>query len=79
MKPRQPAAEIERFVQHWLTDNLRVFPGLTNLPLETDRLAAALTAHARAHGISGGDLHGALGDIDVYLTARYEQAAAAAA
>jgi hypothetical protein len=73
----QSKIEIERFVQHWLTENLRVFPGLTNLALETDRLAAGLTAHARAHGISGGDIHGAVGDIDAYLTARYEQAAAA--
>jgi hypothetical protein len=78
MNARRPAAEIERFVQHWLADNLRVFPGLTNLALETDRLAAALTADARAHGISGGDIHGAVGDIDTYLTERYEQAAAAA-
>jgi len=79
LSPRRPTAEIERFVQHWLADNLRVFPGLTNLALETDRLAAALTAHARDHGISGGDIHGAVGDIDTYLTTRYEQAAAAAA
>jgi len=79
LSPRRPATEIEHFVQHWLADNLRVFPGLTNLALETDRLAAALTAHARLHGISGGDIHGAVGDLDTYLTARYEQAAAAAA
>lgn len=78
MNPRRPAIEIERFVQHWLADNLRVFPDLTSLALETDRLAAALTAHARDHGISGGDIHGALGDIDLYLTARYQQAADAA-
>jgi hypothetical protein len=66
--------EIERFVQEWMSEHLRVQPGLANLPLEVDRLAAHLTGDARSNGISGGDMHRALGDIDAYLTDRYMQA-----
>jgi hypothetical protein len=66
--------EIEHFVQEWMAEHLQVQPGLTNLALEVDRLAAHLTGDARSNGISGGDMHRALGDIDAYLTDHYMQA-----
>ena len=71
---RHTSIEIERFVQEWVAEHLRVHPGLTNVPLEVDRLAAHLTGDARTRGITGGDMHRALGDIDAYLTERYKQA-----
>jgi len=66
-------ADIAAFAQAWVARNVRGTPGL-NVVLEVDRLAARLTADARAEGISGRDLHGALGNIDDYLTAQYHQA-----
>lgn len=63
--------EVEGFVEDWVTQHLRAQPGLPNLALEVDRLAAGLTSAARIRGISGGDMHRALGDIDAYLTDRY--------
>ncbi|HKQ44568.1 MAG TPA: hypothetical protein VJS47_04175 [Rhizomicrobium sp.] len=71
-------AEIEAFVNGWVTQNVRNVPGLANLQHEVDRLAASLTGDARALGISGGDLNRALGDIDDYLTGQYQQISAAA-
>lgn len=68
--------DIETFVKGWVAMNVRNIPGLSNVTPEVDRLAARLTGDARAEGISGGDIHQALGDIDDYLTGQYEQAAA---
>ena len=68
-----PKAEIASFAQAWVARNVRGIPGL-NVVLEVDRLAACLTGDARAKGISGRDLHGALGDSDDYLTGQYHQA-----
>jgi hypothetical protein len=69
-------ATVETFVTGWVTRNVRLVPGLSNLPSEVDRLASGLTAAARAEGISGGDLNRAVGDIDDYLTGQYEQVSA---
>ena len=66
-------ADVASFAQAWVTRNVRGIPGL-NVVLEVDRLAARLTGDARAEGISGRDLHGALGNIDDYLTGHYHQA-----
>jgi hypothetical protein len=68
--------QVEQFVQDWLAEHLEVHAESTSLPLEVDRLAAHLTRDARVRGITGGDIHRALGDIDVYLTERYLRAAA---
>jgi hypothetical protein len=68
--------DIETFVTGWVAANVRNIPGLSNVTPEVDRLAASLTGDARAEGISGGDIHKALGDIDDYLTEQYQQAAA---
>jgi hypothetical protein len=73
-----PKADVEMFVKGWVTRNVRSVPNLANLTFEVDRLAAGLTGEARANGISGGDLNRALGDIDEYLTAQYQQVSAAA-
>jgi hypothetical protein len=70
--------DVEMFVKQWVADNVRSVPGLPSISSEVDRLAADLTAAARAHGISGGDVNRALGDIDEYLTSQYEQVCAAA-
>ena len=70
-------ANVEIFVQGWVTQNVRNIPGMTNLPFEVDRLAAGLTGAARAEGISGSDLNRAFGDIDEYLTVQYEEVSAA--
>jgi hypothetical protein len=72
-------ANVETFAKSWVAQNVRLVPGLSNLPFEVDRLAAGLTGDARAEGISGGDLNRALGDIDEYLTEQYTQVSAAAA
>ena len=71
-------ADVERFVKDWVAQNVQSVPGLANLPSEVDRLAASLTGDARVEGISGGDIHLALGDIDEYLTEQYQALAAAA-
>jgi hypothetical protein len=63
-------ADIERFVQQWLARHLPTGSAPANLALEVDRLAAQLTGDARASGITGGEIHRALGDIDDYLAAR---------
>jgi hypothetical protein len=70
----QTSADIEIFVNGWVARNVRVMSGAANLPQEVDRLAASLTGDARAHGISGGDINRALGDIDDYLTGRLQAA-----
>jgi hypothetical protein len=67
------SAAVTRFVQQWLAGQAAL-DGPVNLPLEVDRLAAQLTAHARANGITGGEIHRAVGDIDDYLTARCRRA-----
>ncbi len=72
---RRTSIEIEDFVREWVGEHLQVHPGLANLPLEVDRLAAHLTGDARTWGITGGDMHRALGDIDAYLTQCYLLAA----
>lgn len=68
-----PKTDIAAFAQAWVARNVRGIPGL-NVVLEVDQLAARLTADARAKGISGRDLHAALGDIDDYLTGEYHRA-----
>jgi hypothetical protein len=68
--------DIETFVKGWVAANVRNIPGLSNVTPEVDRLAARLTSDARAEGISGGEIHQALGDIDEYLTEQYQQAVA---
>jgi hypothetical protein len=77
MQTRQTSTEIETFVKDWVGQNVRSVKG--SVPTEVDRLAASLTGAARVEGISGGDLHQAVGDIDDYLTEQYQQACAAAA
>lgn len=66
-------AEIASFVDAWVVRNVRGIR-VPNVMLEVDRLAARLTRDARARGIRGRDLHGALGDIDDYLAGQYSQA-----
>jgi len=70
----QTKTDIESFVNSWVAHNVRVTPPAANLTQEVDRLAARLTGDARAHGISGGDINRALGDIDDYLTGRLHEA-----
>ena len=76
MKPKN---DVQKFVQGWVAQNVRGEKSASNVPSEVNRLAAGMTGDARALGISGGDLHRAVGDIDDYLTEQYEQACAAAA
>jgi hypothetical protein len=61
-----------------VAQHVRALPGPANVPAEVDRLAAGLTGDARAQGISGGDIHRAIGDLDDYLTRHCEALAAAA-
>ena len=75
---RQAPVEIARFVQLWVAEHLHFRPDLANLPLEIDSLAARLTGDARMHGISGGEIHRTIGDIDTYLTECYQRAAVSA-
>ena len=75
MKPKK---DVQNFVISWVAQNVRAVKGTSNVPYEVNRLAASMTGDAREHGISGGDLHGVVGDIDDYLTEQYEQACAAA-
>ena len=74
----QTKSDIQSFIDGWVAKNVRSVC-VSNIPSEVNRLAASMTGDAREQGISGGDLHQAVGDIDDYLTARYEQARAAAA
>ena len=67
----------ENFVTAWVAENLPPVSGLPMVPSELDRLAAELTGAARAHGISGRDIHRAVGDIDEYLSAQYSRVCAA--
>jgi len=71
-------SEVEAFAKAWVGANLRIVPGLSSLASEVDRLAADITSDARLQGISGRDLHRALGDLDDYLTGEYQKAADAA-
>jgi hypothetical protein len=66
---KHSAADIESFVQQWVSRHIPA-PVAANPALDVDRLAANLTRDARAHGISGGEIHRALGDIDDYLSER---------
>ncbi|HEY2007986.1 MAG TPA: hypothetical protein VGH23_03280 [Rhizomicrobium sp.] len=70
----QTKSNIESFVNDWVASHVRVLPHHANLLQEVDRLASRLTGDARAHGISGGDINRALGDIDEYLTGRIHAA-----
>ena len=72
MNMMQTKADIEGFVDNWVARHVRVMPRTGSLTLEVDRLAAELTGDARAHGISGGDINRALGDIDEYLTGQLQ-------
>ena len=76
MKPKN---DVQNFVTGWVAQNVRAVKGASNVPSEVNRLAASMTGDARIEGISGGEIHGAVGDIDDYLTEQYEQACAAAA
>ena len=75
MKPKN---DVQNFVTSWVAENVRAVKGVSSIPQEVNRLAANMTVDAREHGISGGDLHGIVGDIDDYLTEQYEQVCAAA-
>jgi hypothetical protein len=69
--------DIESFVTEWVAEHVRRVPGLASVPVEMDRLAAELTQAARAHSISGRELHRAVGDIDDYLAEQYSRICAA--
>jgi hypothetical protein len=73
----QSKSDIQSFVDGWVGQNVRSVKG--SVSNEVDRLAASLTGAAREQGISGGELHQAVGDIDDYLTEQYTQICAAAA
>ncbi|HKU63980.1 MAG TPA: hypothetical protein VJQ06_02905 [Rhizomicrobium sp.] len=75
----KPKTDVQNFVTDWVAQNVHSVKGLSNVAGEVNRLAASMTGDAREHGISGGDLHGIMGDIDDYLTEQYEQACVAAA
>ena len=64
---------IESFVEAWVARNVRLVAG-GNPVAVVDGLAASLTGDARVEGISGGELHRTLGDIDDFLALRYQQA-----
>ena len=66
-------ADIETFAEGWVARHVRGVAG-GNIVSVVDNLAAELTGDARAQGISGRELHGALGDIDEYLTGAYQRA-----
>jgi hypothetical protein len=66
-------SQIEAFVADWMACNVSHQRNPPDRPGDIDRLAAGLTGAARAQGISGGDLHRLLGDIDDYLTAECRQ------
>ena len=70
----QTRTDIESFVNDWVARNIHGLPRRANLLQELDRLAASLTGDARAHGISGGDINRALGDIDDYLAGQIDAA-----
>jgi hypothetical protein len=72
---KRSAAEIESFVQQWVARHIPAV-GAPNLAPEIDRLASHLTGDARAHGISGGEIHDVLGDIDDYLSEHCRRGAA---
>ena len=69
--------DIESFVADWVAEHVRRLPGPASVPVEMDRLAADLTRAARDRGISGRELHRAVGDIDDYLTEQYSRVCAA--
>ena len=74
LTPARPTpAEIEHFVSQWACKHVSACVDSINLLWEIDRLAAGLTLDARSQGISGGDIHRVVGDIDVYLMEKYEQ------
>jgi hypothetical protein len=75
----KPKTDIQNFVTGWVAQNVRGVKGPSNVPSEVNRLAADMTGDARLLGISGGELHQVVGDIDDYLTVQYEQACATAA
>ncbi len=67
----------EEFAREWISTNVYNVPDLADLPREIERLASQITSDARLLGISGGDIARAVGDIDEYLTAAYENTIAA--
>ena len=69
----KPKIDVKNFVNDWVAQNVRSVKGASNVPYEVNRLAASMTGDAREYGISGGDLHGIVGDIDDYLTEQYEK------
>ena len=71
-------SDVQSFVSNWVARNVHAERGLSANPGEIDRLAASLTGAARAEGISGGELHNVLGDIDDYLTEQFQKVAPAA-
>ena len=66
------AETIQNFAQAWVLSNVAKIADLPDLAREVDRLASKMTADARLAGISGGELARAVGDLDDYLTAEYE-------
>jgi hypothetical protein len=75
----QHNSDVQSFVNTWVERNVRAERSLSGNPGEIDRLAAGLTSAARAEGISGGELHRVLGDIDDYLTEQHQQISAVVA
>jgi hypothetical protein len=71
-------SQIEAFVADWIATNVSNKRNPAHMPADIDGLAAALTGSARAQGISGGDLHRLLGDIDDYLSTQCRQSSSAA-
>jgi hypothetical protein len=71
-------SDVQSFVNNWVARHVRAERGLSANPVEIDRLAAGLTGAARAEGISGGELHRVLGDIDDYLAEQCQKPAPAA-
>lgn len=74
----QSNSQIEAFVADWMACTVSNKRNTPHMPADIDRLEAALTGAARAHGISGSDLHRLLGDIDDYLSIQCRQSSSAA-
>jgi hypothetical protein len=73
----QANSQIKAFVAEWMAGNVSNKRNPSHTAADIDRLAAGLTGAARAHGISGGDLHRLLGDIDDYLIVQCRQSSSA--
>jgi hypothetical protein len=70
-------SQIMAFVGEWMAGNVSNKRNTSHTPADIDRLAAGLTGAARDHGISGGDLHHLLADIDDYLIIQCRQSSSA--